>query len=62
MLSGRTGIVAPKTFKVDCADIAASTLGSKNSVDLFEILKSELIVDIVAAPQPTRLDVILACG
>ena len=47
--------MVPKAFEVDCADITASTFRAENTVDLFEVFKGELVIDVVAASKPSRL-------
>lgn len=60
VLSCRAGIVAPKSFEVDGANITTSSLCTEDSIYLFEVFSSEFIIDFRAASQSFRLDVIFA--
>jgi|LakMenEpi03Aug12_release.lakeMendotaPanAssembly.Ray.scaffolds.fasta_scaffold1949540_1 hypothetical protein len=52
--------MAPKPLKIDGANVTSSALKSENSVDLLEVLETGLVVEVVAAAQPSRRNVVFA--
>jgi hypothetical protein len=48
VLAGRAGVLTPEAFKIDGANIAATTLNAEKAVDLFKILERSLVVEAIA--------------
>jgi hypothetical protein len=59
MLPIRTGILTPEPLQIYGANITPASLRPKNTVNLFKIFKSGLIIIPVAASQSPRRNIIL---
>lgn len=58
VLARRAGVMAPKPLKIDGANVTSSALKSKKPVDLLEVLESGLVVEVVAAAEPSRSNIV----